>query len=295
MISIPCLRPFSWSIALGGALLLGLQGCGSGGEYDQAPAVGKAGREMSYAAQTEESAPPAAIARKIIYIGSVNLRVENLDEGEAALESLVKEFKGYLGGADKRGRPGTARTGTWTIRVPSSSFNSFMKSVAGLGELEESSRTAQDVTEEYVDIEARLKNKKTEEARIAKLLAEATGKLTDVLQVEKELSRVRGEVEQIEGRLRFLANQVELSTLTVSMSEVKGYVPQGEPSVGTRVARSFSGSVEAMKEFGISALVALVAILPWAAPLGLVVGVVVFSSRKGRDKKTGKDPQAGGP
>jgi hypothetical protein len=95
--------------------------------------------------------------------------------------------------------------------------------------------------------------------------------LNDILTLEKELSRVRGEVEEIEGRLHFLANQADLYTVKITLQEVKEFLPQGSPSLGTRVGRSFTGSVDGLKEFGEGAIVAVVAIVPWMLPLGLVV------------------------
>ena len=90
----------------------------------------------------------------------------------------------------------------WKIRVPVDQFESFVQKVVALGELERTLRTSQDVTEEYYDIEARIKNKKVEEERLLKHLEKSTGKLEEILAVEREISRVRGEVERLQGRLQ---------------------------------------------------------------------------------------------
>ena len=104
---------------------------------------------------------------------------------------------------------------------------------------------SQDVTEEYVDLEARIRNKREEEKRLLKHLADSTGKLEDILAVEKELSRVRGEAEQMEGRLRFLADRAELSTVTIEASEWKDFKPPVAATFRTQVGRTFFLSVEA--------------------------------------------------
>ena len=104
-------------------------------------------------------------------------------------------------------------------------FDSFVDSIVALGELERNNRTSQDVTEQYYDIEARIKNKRVEEQTLNKILQERSGKLEDVLKIEIELSRVRGEIEQLEGKIRVLENLSSLATLTLNVRERDKYAP----------------------------------------------------------------------
>ncbi len=119
----------------------------------------------------------------------------------------------------------------WRFRVPVDHFDSFVESIVALGELERNNRTSQDVTEQYYDIEARIKNKRLEEQTLAKILQERSGKLEDVLKIEIELSRVRGEIEQLEGKIRVLENLSSLATLTLNVRERDKYAP---PAAGRR-------------------------------------------------------------
>lgn len=160
------------------------------------------------------------------------------------------------------------------MRLPAEKFDAFLKALPGLGELQSSTRKADDVSEEFYDVAARLKNKKIEEARLIELLQKATGKLTEVLTVEKELSRVRDEIERIEGRLRFLTNQTDLSTITITLREVKNFVPEGPPTLATQVSRSFGNSLDALKAFVVGLLLFIVALVPWVLPLGLACWLV---------------------
>ena len=109
--------------------------------------------------------------------------------------------------------------------MPVDRFDAFVGQVSRLGEVRTSHVGSQDVTEEFFDLEARIRNKQEEEKRLLKHLADSTGKLEDILKVESELSRVRGEVEQMQGRLRFLANRADLSTVTITATEWKDYTP----------------------------------------------------------------------
>ena len=113
----------------------------------------------------------------------------------------------------------------WRIRIPVEQFDSFVDSIVSLGELERNNRTSQDVTEQYYDLEARIKNKKVEEQTLNKILQERSGKLEDVLKIEIELSRVRGEIEQLEGKIRVLENLSSLATLTLNVREREKYAP----------------------------------------------------------------------
>ena len=228
------------------------------------------------AAATSDAAPPKAVLpRKIIYTGEVALVTDNIDKAAAALEARVKEFGGYIGNASRSGVRGEAREASWTVRVSAEKFDAFVAGLPSLGELQSSSRKADDVSEEFYDVQARLKNKQVEEARLIELLQKATGKLTEILSVEKEISRVREEIERIEGRLRFLTNQTDLSTVTITLHEVKNFVPEGPPTLGTQLSRSLTGSLDAMKELGVGLLIVVVALLPWLVPAGLVLWLVV--------------------
>ena len=223
---------------------------------------------------------PLALQRKIIYTGDLHLACENLDIASQKLESRIKDFGGYIGNANKTGSRGSIREATWTIRLPAEKFDSFLKFAVSIGELQSNNRQAQDVSEEFYDVDARLKNKKIEEARLVELLRHATGKLSEILTVEKELSRVREETERIEGRLRFLRNQTDLSTITVTIQEIKNFQPEGPPNVKTQVSRTFEGSIDAMRQLGVGLLLFIVALLPWLLPILLIVWIVVRRTRK---------------
>jgi len=146
-----------------------------------------------------------------------------------------------------------------------------------LGEVRSVNSTSDDVTAEFYDIEARIRNKQQEEERLLKLLAEATGKLEEVLAVERELSRVRGEIEQAQGRMRMLKDVTELTTVTVTVTEIKDYVPDEAPTYVTRVRRAFmSSTVAVVATAQVLSLVA-VALVPWLpAPLLLVLAVLTL-------------------
>ena len=164
---------------------------------------------MGMASQADKPLPAAdspALSRKIVYDAQIDLITENVDPIAKKLTALVQEARGYIAEENTTGSPGSQRSMHWKIRLPVDQFDAFVGKIVALGELERNSRTSQDVTEQFYDIEARIKNKKAEEKTITKILEERTGKLEEVLKVEVELSRVRGEIEQLEGKIRVLEN-----------------------------------------------------------------------------------------
>ena len=228
----------------------------------------------------EVSKATATAGRKIIYNARIDLVTEDLSGLESKLTALIATAKAYVADSDRTGKAGVSLRGSWKVRVPVEAYDAFVKGATGLGELVSLKADSQDVSEEYYDLDARQAAKKVEEDRLLKHLTESTGKLEDILAVERELSRVRTEIERMQGRLRALANWTTLATVTISAGEIKGYVPPQAPTLATKVARTFAESVESLQRFGESVLIACVAIVPWL-PIYLVgLAILVVGIRR---------------
>ncbi|HEV3166784.1 MAG TPA: DUF4349 domain-containing protein [Isosphaeraceae bacterium] len=234
------------------------------------------------------NAPPTGVPRKIIYSAEVELIVENFAQAERELVRLVHESKAYLSESSLQGSTGEHRYGTWKARVPIEKFEEFLDAIVKLGELQRRQLTSQDVTEEYYDLDARIKNKKVEEARLLKHLEESTGKLKDILDVEKEISRVREEVERQQGRLQLLANLTSLTTVTITLHERQNYIPPAAPTFKTRLGRTFQASVDALREFGEAVVLFAVAIAPWLPVIAVLIGIIWLLARRWR-RRRGRD------
>jgi hypothetical protein len=219
--------------------------------------------------------------RKIIYTAELDLVVENFSDVTARVEALVAQHEGYIANSNLQGSSGVRRSGVWSVRVPVARYKAFVDAARSIGEVRRQETKSQDVSEEYYDVEARIRNRKRTEEQLLKLLAERTGKLDDILTVERELSRVREEIERTEGRLRVLQDLSSLTTITLTIEEVKNYVPVEAATFGTRVRRAFDASLASLLVFAEAVLILFVAALPWLAVLSVpaVVGGVLARRR----------------
>ncbi len=258
--------------------MLILTGCGDSQSAREAARSGPAnplthvGMAMQSAPATDKrgaASPSVNLHRKVIYDAQITLLAKEFSTVELAIPKLVKQFGGYLANVSVNRTQGEQRSGRWQARIPVDQFDSFLDAVSLLGMLENRQQTTQDVTEEFVDLEARITNKKRMEERIVELLKTSSDKIKDVIEVERELARVRGEIEQMEGRLRYLTNRTELTTVTISASEVREYVPPVAPNFVDRIGQAWGHSLLSLKVLGENAAVALVYALPWLSVLGI--------------------------
>lgn len=174
----------------------------------------------------------------IIRTGNAFIEVDSIESAIAQVHSLAKLAGGYIANSSIQTGEGQQRQATLEIKIPSERYDQAISGLSGIGKLISSSTNALDVGEEFVDVSARVTNARRMEERLVNLLATRTGKLEDVLAVERELARVREEIERYEGRLRYLRTQVAMSTLSVTVSEPAPVV--GQP--GSNVV------VEALKQ-----------------------------------------------
>ena len=196
------------------------------------------------------------------------MRVDSLEPAIAALEALARRSGGYIGNTSFMGGEERRRAATLQLRVPSGRFGDVQVGLAAIGEVRSLNVQVQDVGEEYTDATARVKSKRQVEARLIELLRTRVGKLSDVVELEQALEQVREEIERTEGRLRYLRNQVGLSTMTVTLSEPglniaePGYHPIRD-AFGA-AWRNFTGFIAS-----------LIAASGWVLPLVVLVGVAL--------------------
>ena len=268
---------------------------------EEAPAEEmKAEMEMEtveFSTTSQESADEAmsveevkTYAEKIIYSGHVYMETTAFDDAITALDQAVKSYGGFVQESSVNGNTwhhddGTTsvvdRWGYYVVRIPTDKFDAFMTLTAGIGNVTSSSRTAENVTSQYTDYEARLASLYTQEERLLKMLEES-GDLESLIQLEARLSEVRYEIESIERNLRNLDQRLAFSTVTLELREVEIYTPTVpvQRTFGEKLKEAFadgwSGFVRGLQRF----VIGLVRSLPGLVLFVLIVAVVLLVVRK---------------
>lgn len=162
---------------------------------------------------------PDVSAAMIIRTGNAAIKVDSLEVAVAQTRALALSVGGYVANTSMQTGRDQLRSATMEIKVPSARWAQLLTGLKPIGTLESLNEEAQDVGEEFVDAQARVANSRRLEERLISLLATRTGKLQDVLQVERELARVREEIERYEGRMRYLRTRSAISSMTVTVHE----------------------------------------------------------------------------
>lgn len=159
-------------------------------------------------------APQETQEQKIIKTGHLRYESRDLEKTHQQINRLVNRYQGFVS-SDRSGKGYNEDYRSMTIRVPSQHFQAMLDSISsGVSYFDQNEITQRDVTEEFVDIEARLRAKRELENRYLELLKQAKT-VKDMLEIERELSNIREEIEARQGRLNYLQNQVSYSTLNV--------------------------------------------------------------------------------
>lgn len=173
------------------------------------------GRGMKYAPSNDFS----QTERKVVKNGDLSLKIDNADEAQKKIQGIAKNNGGEIFASNFYQNGNHIKSGTITVKVPVTSFEKTLSEIKGIASLVlRESTSGQDVTEEYTDLQAQLRNAIVEEQTFTRILDQAQ-KIDDVLAVTRELSRVRGTIEQLQGRMKYLDAQTDMSTISISLTE----------------------------------------------------------------------------
>ena len=208
-----------------------------------APAPPQAPDRVTAAGTAQQIAPSM-----LIRTGSASIEVQKLDPAILKVRQLATQLGGYIANSSIVGGRDQVRSATLEMKIPAARYDQAIGGLGGIGKVESVNTSVEDVGEEYVDVSARVANAKRLEERFISLLATRTGRLQDVLAVERELARVREEIERYEGRLRFLRTRAAVSTLSITVHEpmpILGQNPGDNPIIGAlkQAWRNFVGFI----------------------------------------------------
>jgi Domain of unknown function (DUF4349) len=240
--------------------------------------------EPAGGAKAAAPADPEPQPRMVVYTGRIELLVEDFDEGRAKLVEVIEANKAYVARSETTGEPGTPRSGTWTIRVPVAGFDALIDAVAGLGEARKKTKDSDDVTDRYFDTKAAVVNLEASEKTLRQLYDQqkVAAKVSEILEVGRELTRVRGEIDIRRGQMKRWESLTAYSTLEVVMRDRKGYVPPESPEYATQIGRAWGNSIDALISTGKALFLFAIGATPWVGVLlvlGLIVGVPLRKMR----------------
>ena len=210
----------------------------------------------------------------IIRTGSANIEVDSLEPAIEKVRLLAQRVGGYVANTSIQSGREQMRAATLEIKLPANRWGDAITGLRPIGKVEAVNESAEDVGEEFVDLTARVTNARRLEERLVVILGTRTGRLADVLAVERELARVREEIERYEGRLRYLRTRVAVSTLSVTVHEPAPIV--GEYQGSSVIGEAFKN---AWRNF-VAFMAGLIASLGFLIPLGVIVLAISYLTRR---------------
>jgi hypothetical protein len=173
-----------------------------------------------------EPSPSGALAnRKLIRNATAELEVISFEESIQKITAFASEEKGYVATTSSEKQANGKLRGEVVVKVLPDNLDRFLGKLRGIGELKNQALTTDDVTKTYFDTESRLKNARLMEQRLMEILKTKSKDVADLLKVEKELGRVREEIEKMQGELRYMDSQVSFATVTIQLAEKNMNIP----------------------------------------------------------------------
>lgn len=273
------------------AAALALTGCGAGdsgakdtaGVAAEAPPAngGEAGRDAAAGAPQAAGAGAPDLRvdqRAIIYTGTMRVQVDDVDEAARETVAVATRAGGFVGG-DQRRDTGADAVAELQLRVPAATFTGVVEEIAKLGRQQRREIDTQDVTEETVDLDARIASQRARVESARRLLARATS-ITDLVSLENELGQRQSDLASLEAKKRRLGDLTALSTITVSL--VGQAAKNTEEKAETGFLAGLKGGWKAFVASMTVLLTVLGALLPFLVALGVPLGVLLVALRRRR-------------
>jgi DNA-binding transcriptional regulator YhcF (GntR family) len=167
---------------------------------------------------------------------SLTILVKDFDASRNSLDAILARHNGYSANLSVSTPQGSARSLQASLRVPAPQLAAAFAELKSLGHVETENQTGEEVSQQHADLVARLKNSRETEQRLQAILTQRTGKISDVLEVEQEIARVRGEIEQMEAEQKNLEHRVDFATIDLNLSEeYKAKLDSATPSISTKL------------------------------------------------------------
>ena len=236
----------------------------------------------SGAADNAARVSPAALAdRRLIRSGELSIELQHYDEGVRRAEEIADSLGGFVADARAASAAGDRASGTLSLRVPADRFGEALRRLSELGRVRARAIQTQDVSREYFDLETRVRVKRDAEARMREVLRNRPARLSDIVEAERELTRIVEEIETMEGQRRLYDRQVELATVSVTLFE-PGVTPAAvEPSFFEPIRQALRDARRALS----SSVAGLIYVAAVAAPWAMLAALVWTLVRRMRSRR----------
>jgi len=277
-------------------MLVSIAGCASINtsrtESQSANELGSAGSAVPQAADTSyggseanQVKQPTVAERKVSDNWRFKIEVQDSRQANSAISQEVERLQGYLANSSLLVQEDRIRA-SLTLKVPANQASQMINFLEKSGRVLEQSKTSTDVSDEYYDTEARLKVMVKEEERLLNLLETRTATIQDLLAVEKEIARVRGEREALQARMNRLSNMVDYTTFTVTLEENQAALQAPKGTLG-KAGQGFVSSLNQLVKLLNGLFIVLVTILPFLIVLFIIAyPIKKWVSRRRNRKKT---------
>lgn len=283
-------------------IFLVLTGCGSREDYHSEPVAemasmgedsprGRVAFMEQVATQTPlpESRPQS---RLVIKTATLNLEISTYESAHVQIQKIATQYGGYLISATTQTHDNNIKSGSFTLRIEAKNFEAALQDIKKLAQkVEQESVQGNDVTEEFYDLTARLDNKRKAEKRYQEILATAKN-TKDILEVEQALTNVREEIERLEGRKRFLEDQVALSTINVNLHEPYPLMASGQYGFLAKMRRGVEAGIAGFADVLSACITFVIACIPFFVLLFLVVWVFKRYRRRAKAAQLAKTTMA---
>ncbi len=237
----------------------------------ESPEAQMAAGEADGGAQPESGA--GAGIRYIILNARLTLEIEDIEEAAKEIQAAVKQLGGYVASLEIYDLSRERRAGQMSIRIPQDKYVYALEILGGLGRTKNISENTSDVTMHYIDLEARITNLEAQEERMRQLLDRAEN-MEDILQIEKELGRIRGDLESMTAEFKHLQERVNYSTIDICLEEKdprRETVVDGFENFGERTGHLLALNTNRLLDGLANFVIAVIGSLPMIVPLLLVV------------------------
>lgn len=258
-----------------------------------APAPPPPAGEARSADVAKKTAQTTANRPQLIKKAEMSVVVKSIDTSTKSVTDIVKKQQGDILGFQNQKPPDSSirQTATVDIRVPQEKLETTLDALAKLGSVQNRGLTAQDVTTQLVDSEARLKNLRKSEEMVLKIM-ERSGSVGDVLKASKELSNIRESIERIDAQLKSLRNQVAYSTINLTLEAAVSAQQEPEPSLGLRVQETWGKATHSVGELTLGLFALSIWMLAYSPYLVLIGAGIYGFNRFKKQHSAAKVPEA---